>query len=46
MPPTGGAGAGSGAVEVKQFDDGGVYEGTFKDGKMHGTGHLQAAQRL
>ena len=25
-------------VITKQYDDGGVYEGTFKDGKQHGTG--------
>ena len=25
-------------VVTKQYDDGGVYEGTFKDGKQHGTG--------
>jgi len=25
-------------VQTKQYDDGGVYEGTFLDGKQHGTG--------
>ena len=25
-------------VLSKQYDDGGVYEGTFKDGLQHGTG--------
>ncbi len=25
-------------VETKQYDDGGIYEGTFLDGKQHGTG--------
>ena len=25
-------------VITKQYDDGGVYEGTFRDGKQHGTG--------
>ena len=25
-------------VVTKQYDDGGVYEGTFKDGKQHGRG--------
>ena len=25
-------------VITKQYDDGGVYEGTFKDGKQHGSG--------
>ena len=25
-------------VVTKQYDDGGVYEGTFRDGKQHGTG--------
>ena len=27
-----------GEVVTKQFDDGGVYEGTFRDGLRHGTG--------
>ena len=27
-----------GEVQSKQYDDGGVYEGTFKDGVQHGTG--------
>ena len=27
-----------GQVQTKQYDDGGVYEGTFKDGLQHGTG--------
>ena len=26
------------AVITKQYEDGGIYEGTFKDGKQHGTG--------
>jgi len=26
------------AVITKQYEEGGVYEGTFKDGKQHGTG--------
>ena len=25
-------------VQTKQYDDGGIYEGTFKDGLQHGTG--------
>lgn len=25
-------------VSTKQYDDGGVYEGTFKNGLQHGTG--------
>ena len=25
-------------VVTKQYDDGGIYEGTFKDGKQHGKG--------
>ncbi|MDE0347003.1 MAG: 2-isopropylmalate synthase, partial [Boseongicola sp.] len=25
-------------VVTKQYDDGGVYEGTFKDGQQHGQG--------
>ena len=25
-------------VVTKQYDDGGVYEGTFREGKQHGTG--------
>ena len=28
----------SGEVQTKQYEDGGVYEGTFKDGLQHGTG--------
>ncbi len=28
-------------VITKQYDDGGVYEGTFKGGKQHGTGTYQ-----
>ena len=31
----------TGAVETKQYDDGGIYEGTFKDGKQHGTGNYR-----
>jgi hypothetical protein len=27
-----------GEVQTKQYEDGGVYEGTFKDGLQHGTG--------
>ena len=27
-----------GEVITKQYDDGSVYEGTFKDGRQHGTG--------
>ena len=27
-----------GDVQTKQYDDGGVYEGTFKDGVQHGMG--------
>ncbi|THF93361.1 MAG: 2-isopropylmalate synthase, partial [Sulfitobacter sp. SK025] len=27
-----------GDVLSKQYDDGGVYEGTFKEGVQHGTG--------
>lgn len=27
-----------GQISTKQYDDGGVYEGTFKDGLQHGTG--------
>ena len=27
-------------VITKQYDDGGVYEGTFKDGKQHGMGQM------
>jgi hypothetical protein len=27
-----------GSVQTKQYEDGGVYEGTFKDGLQHGTG--------
>ena len=34
----GGAIAQSGAVELKQYEDGGVYEGTFQNGKQHGIG--------
>ena len=26
------------SVVTKQYDDGGVYEGTFKEGRQHGTG--------
>ncbi|MEJ6709719.1 MAG: 2-isopropylmalate synthase, partial [Amylibacter sp.] len=25
-------------IVTKQYDTGGIYEGTFKDGKQHGTG--------
>ncbi|MGR3492734.1 MAG: 2-isopropylmalate synthase, partial [Shimia sp.] len=25
-------------VETKQYDDGGIYEGTFRNGKQHGQG--------
>ena len=34
----GGAVAQEGQVQTKQYDDGGIYEGTFKDGLQHGTG--------
>ena len=27
-----------GTVQTKQYEDGGIYEGTFKDGLQHGTG--------
>src|SRR5690554_3659450 len=27
-----------GEIRTKQYDDGGVYEGTFKNGLQHGTG--------
>ncbi|MCU0904155.1 MAG: 2-isopropylmalate synthase, partial [Tabrizicola sp.] len=27
-----------GEIITKQYDDGSVYEGTFKDGRQHGTG--------
>ena len=30
--------AGAQAVVTKQYDDGGVYEGTFRNGKQHGRG--------
>ncbi|MDE3120396.1 MAG: 2-isopropylmalate synthase, partial [Paracoccaceae bacterium] len=32
------AAQGSGDVITKQYDNGGVYKGTFKDGKQDGTG--------
>ena len=32
------AAAQDGEVQTKQYDDGGIYEGTFKDGLQHGTG--------
>jgi hypothetical protein len=35
---TGMVAAQDGEVETKQYDDGGIYEGTFKDGLQHGTG--------
>ena len=35
---TGAAFAQSGEVVLKQYEDGGVYEGTFKDGKQDGIG--------
>ena len=38
MAPMGPALGQSGDVLVKQYDDGGVYEGAFKDGKQHGAG--------
>lgn len=28
----------SGSVLTKQYDDGGIYEGTFRGGLQHGTG--------
>ncbi len=33
-----GSAQGGGTVITKQYDDGGVYQGTFRDGKQHGTG--------
>ncbi len=33
-------------VETKQYDDGSFYEGTFKDGRQHGTGTIYLAQWL
>ena len=35
---TGPAFAQDGDVITKEYDDGGVYEGTFRDGKQHGNG--------
>lgn len=32
---------GAGEVVTKQYDDGSIYEGTFKDGVQHGTGTYQ-----
>ncbi|HHI69613.1 MAG TPA: 2-isopropylmalate synthase, partial [Rhodobacteraceae bacterium] len=34
----GGFAQNTGEILTKQYDDGGIYEGTFKDGKQHGTG--------
>ncbi|MFQ5439642.1 MAG: 2-isopropylmalate synthase, partial [Paracoccaceae bacterium] len=28
----------SGEIVTKEYETGGIYEGTFKDGKQHGTG--------
>ncbi|KPU83961.1 hypothetical protein JI58_06635 [Marinosulfonomonas sp. PRT-SC04] len=28
----------TGAIQTKQYNDGGIYEGTFLDGKQHGAG--------
>ena len=38
MVLAGAASAQDGDIVTKEYDDGGVYEGTFKDGKQHGTG--------
>ena len=38
---SGAAFAQDGQVLTKQYDDGGVYEGTFKNGLQHGTGTYQ-----
>jgi hypothetical protein len=35
-----------GEVITKQYDDGSVYEGTFLNGRQHGTGTYKAALGL
>ena len=34
----GGAVAQGGDIQTKQYEDGGIYEGTFKNGLQHGSG--------
>ncbi|HAR53448.1 MAG TPA: 2-isopropylmalate synthase, partial [Roseovarius nubinhibens] len=38
LAAAGAAQAQDGEIRTKQYDDGGVYEGTFKNGLQHGTG--------